>query len=350
MSAALLEAAVLVLLLVTATVAVLLGDVLAAAVAFSGYSLALSLLWVLFGAPDVALTEAAVGAGVVTVLFLTTIAKTSRPAIPAAYTIRWPEILLVTGFALALAATLPSLPPVGATSSPAHDHLGAYYLDRAPTETGIANIVTAILGGYRAYDTFGEIVVVFIAGIAALLLLRREGITIQSIFTSDQMTKSEGTDPSPIAQTAIRLVVPFVALFGLYVTFQGAKTPGGGFQGGVVAAAAVILLGLAIGVENTRRWLDHRAVVGITVGGIVLFSAIGIGTIALGGSFLEYDVIPLENATLYSIELIEVGIGATVTGIVLVFFFGLVPGAARSTEAGEPGEKDTTFDLSGDSR
>ncbi len=134
------------------------------------FSLLSALLLVTLDAVDVAFTEAAVGAGISTVLMLGTLALTSRtekapthsPAIPL-------FVVAVTGAAI-IYGTL-DMPNFGSGSSPAQTGVAAQYMQRAPHEIGVPNVVTAILGSYRGYDTLGETGVVFTAGIGVLLLI-----------------------------------------------------------------------------------------------------------------------------------------------------------------------------------
>ena len=159
-----------------AVAAALLRDVLASIIAFSAYSLGIAIIWVFLRAPDVGLTEAAVGAGVMTILFLLTIAKTVRP--PGERTFEHVD-LRAAGVAIALVAvlstTLFALPPVGAADSAvATDGVTDYYLTNAYSETGVKNAVTAVLAAYRGFDTLGEAVVVYAAGVGLLLVLNRE--------------------------------------------------------------------------------------------------------------------------------------------------------------------------------
>lgn len=174
------------LLVLTALLTALLRNTVVSVVAFAAYSLAMTLVWVRYRAPDVALTEAAVGAGVMTVLFLAVLSKTRdegesgdgssgwrRYVAP----IRWRAVFVSFGFAGGILGTVPALPAVGAADTPAHQYLAARYLTSAPTETGVSNVVTAILAAYRGFDTFGEAVVVFMSGIAVLAILRQEGLS-----------------------------------------------------------------------------------------------------------------------------------------------------------------------------
>jgi multicomponent Na+:H+ antiporter subunit B len=168
--------AVLFLALFIALVAVALRDVLNSIIAFAVFSFAVAITWVLFAAPDVALTEAAVGAGITTILFLVTIARTVRPSSEELFeSIGWRGGVLAVALMGLLVVTVPSLPAIGSTSAPiATAELTNYYLENADTETGVKNVVTAILVAYRGFDTLGEATVVITAGLAALIVLRQE--------------------------------------------------------------------------------------------------------------------------------------------------------------------------------
>ncbi|WP_435333255.1 DUF4040 domain-containing protein [Haloarchaeobius sp. TZWWS8] len=176
MSALALSHALVVFLVVVALVVALLRDVLAAAVVFAAYSLGMAILWVVLQAPDVALTEAAVGAGVTTSLFLVAIAKTGRPVGEAVFVrnVEPSSVLAVLGVLGVLGATIPSLPAVGDPNSSAFAEVAPYYLAQSVPDFGIQNVVTAILAGYRGFDTFGEVTVVFAAGVAVLVVFQKE--------------------------------------------------------------------------------------------------------------------------------------------------------------------------------
>ena len=158
------------MLVVTAIAVVRISSLFAVAM-FSGiFSLLSALLFVALDAVDVAFTEAAVGAGISTVLVLGTLALTSRHVKP---TNRSPVIPLfvvfVTGAAL-IYGTL-DMPNFGSPDAPAQTHVYPDYIERSQHEIGVPNIVTAILASYRGYDTLGETAVVFTAGIGVLLLI-----------------------------------------------------------------------------------------------------------------------------------------------------------------------------------
>jgi multicomponent Na+:H+ antiporter subunit B len=129
---------------------------------------------------------------------------------------------------------------------------------------------------------------------------------------------------SPVVVTVARLLGPFVVTFGAYVTLHGATSPGGGFQGGVVAAAAVVLLAFAYGIGPVRSWLAGPTLGRLVTGGIGIFLLVAVGSLALGGALLEYA--PYGVDPKYVGELVEVGIGLTVTGVLVALFALLATG------------------------
>lgn len=151
-----------------------------AVVMLSGiYSLLSASVFVELDAVDVAFTEAAVGAGITTILMLGTLALTTdnerRPAKP-----QWLPIIvvLITGAAL-IYGTL-DLPDLGDPNAPAIQHVAPRYIQESGREVGVPNIVTSVLASYRGYDTLGEVAVIFTAGIGVMVLLgkgRRRGTT-----------------------------------------------------------------------------------------------------------------------------------------------------------------------------
>jgi multicomponent Na+:H+ antiporter subunit B len=166
--------------IVTAAATALLRDVLAAIIVFGAYSLGMALLYTLLLAPDVGLTEAVIGAGVTTILLLLTIAKTVRPSGERTIERLDPRALVACGALLvAFGLALPDLPAVGDPNAPiiSHEAVTGHYLTESYAETGVENTVTAVLAAYRGFDTFGEATVVFAAGVAVLVVLRREVFT-----------------------------------------------------------------------------------------------------------------------------------------------------------------------------
>lgn len=159
-------------LIVTAISIAVTRDLLFAIIMLGIFGLLMAMLYLVMGAADVAITEAAVGAGISTILLLCTIALTGREKpkrerksnniVPLL-------VVMVTGGAL-IYATL-DLPGFGNPTAPIHQHVAPYYLENTQKEMGIPNVVTSVLASYRGYDTLGEVVVVFTAAMSVLLLI-----------------------------------------------------------------------------------------------------------------------------------------------------------------------------------
>jgi multicomponent Na+:H+ antiporter subunit B len=161
----------------TVTAIIRIRNLYAVVMLGSIFSLLAASIFVVLDAVDVAFTEAAVGAGISTVLTLGTIALTTSREKPSPHTRLLPiAVVLITGAAL-IYGTL-DLAEYGDPNAPVHKHVAPTYLTEGPIKTGVPNIVTVILASYRGYDTLGEVVVVFTAGVGVILLMgnwRRRG-------------------------------------------------------------------------------------------------------------------------------------------------------------------------------
>lgn len=134
------------------------------------YSLVSAVVFVVLDAVDVAFTEASVGAGVTTVFLLGTLALTTyREKPPGRKPLLALVVVVITGAAL-LYGTL-DIPPVGDPANPIHHQVAPRYIHESPKEIGIPNMVTSVLASYRGYDTLGETVVIFTAGVGVLVLI-----------------------------------------------------------------------------------------------------------------------------------------------------------------------------------
>jgi len=137
----------------------------------SAYSLVAALMFITLDAVDVAFTEASVGAGISTILFLSAMAYLPKEEEQNLNSQFFPAIsCIVLGVILIWCSY--DLPEIGLATAPIHLHIVPDYILGSKNDIGIPNIVTSILASYRGYDTFGETIVVFTAGIAVLALLK----------------------------------------------------------------------------------------------------------------------------------------------------------------------------------
>jgi multicomponent Na+:H+ antiporter subunit B len=120
-----------------------------------------------------------------------------------------------------------------------------------------------------------------------------------------------------------KLLIPFVLLFALYVQFHGDFGPGGGFQAGVIAAAAVIFYAIIFGLPAARRFVPDRIVEIMIGAGVLIYGGVGVFGILLGGNYLDYFV--LAHDTVHGQERgifwVEVGVAFTVSGVMAKVFY-----------------------------
>lgn len=173
MTESLIDITLLAFLAITAIAIIRMRNLFAVIMMFGIFSLVSAGLFVVLDAADVAFTEAAVGAGISTVLMLATLALTrehreKRPAHQP-----WVPLLVVIVTGIALVYGTLDIPGFSDPEAPSHQHVAPRYIEQGHSETGVPNLVTAVLASYRGFDTLGEVTVIFTAGIGVLLLLGR---------------------------------------------------------------------------------------------------------------------------------------------------------------------------------
>jgi multicomponent Na+:H+ antiporter subunit B len=243
-------------------------------------------------------------------------------------------------------------PAWGDPAAPASSHVSPHYIEHALAETSVPNLVTAVLADYRGYDTMFETIVIFTAGVACLLLLRifrrlesqsrlyrhlPTGITLR-ISRGGRVPRSskeferidhQWVPYAVVVKTTCRLIVPFSQLFALYVIAHGHHSPGGGFQGGVILGASIILFAIANNMRASLAWISEKLAVLLCGLGVSLYAATGVVGILLGGNFLDYGtlskIFAVETVAARSlgILLVETGVGITVMAVMVHLYYGL---------------------------
>ena len=292
-------------------------DLFAVAMMFGIYSLLTAALFMDLDAADVAFTEAAVGAGVTTILLLSSLRLTSRWERKPRHTPVLPLVVVgVTGAAL-IYGTL-DIPHLGDPQAPVHQHVAPHYIENAPKEMGIPNMVTAVLASYRGFDTLGETLVIFTAGLGVFLLLGTGG--------------GPGTRPGqaaigaqPVLRLVVKVLIPFILLYALYVQLHGEYGAGGGFQAGVIFATGMVLYDLVFGEGDARMVVPPHWLPRLAAFGILVYGSVGLYALFHGRPFLDYAVLaedPVAGRHL-GILLVELGIGLCVFAVVLSIFYAL---------------------------
>ncbi len=308
-------------LLVITAVGIVRARNLFTAVMLTGiFSLLMAANFFILDAADVALTEAAIGAGISTVLLLGALALTPARERPTKSG-RWLALTVVALNALVVVYATFEKPRLGDPNAPVHQHVAPWYLEETPKLIDIPNVVTAVLGSYRAYDTLGEVIVVLTAGIGVLFLLGLPG-AVGKRRPEDLAQGRTYLSHHLVPQVVGRLVVPFILLFALYVQFHGEYGPGGGFQAGAIFAAGIILYALIEGEREALTLISPRLLMVLMSGGALLYGGVGIVNMLLGGNFLEYSVLAADpvKGQQWGIIAIELGVGITVAGVLLAIY------------------------------
>ena len=287
------------------------------------FSLTAAVLYVVMDAVDVAFTEAAVGAGISTVLMLGTLALTTseeKTELPGSHP--WAFLLvMITGIFLVY-GTL-DMPFYGDPTAAIHNHVAPYYLERSFGHTGLPNVVTSVLASYRGFDTLGEVFVIFTAATGILLTLGRSSFGQRR---KAQLVSGNLRDPmrhNVILRVVSKLLIPVILMFALYVQWHGDFGPGGGFQAGTIFGAAFILYALIFDIDTARAIVSPRIIrLGLATG-VLLFSLVGVICMFMGGAFLDYSVLASTQLTgqHLGILLVELGVGITVSSAMISIFF-----------------------------
>ena len=126
-----------------------------------------------------------------------------------------------------------------------------------------------------------------------------------------------------VLRVGTKLILPFILLFALYVQFHGDYGPGGGFQAGVIIAAAIIFYGIIYGLETTRKVVPSWLVETMLATGVLIYAGTGLAGILLGGNYLDYFVLDHDpvHGQERGIFWVEVGVAVTVSGVMLKIFY-----------------------------
>ncbi len=256
-------------------------------------------------------------------------------------------IALITGVFLVYAAV--DFPDWADPESPASTHVSPHFIEKTMEETSVPNIVTAVLADYRTFDTMFEATVIFSAAVVCFFVLRtflkkeeREERLYRHVLTGVTIRVKEGGRIPPsddferiddswiphdlIIKTICRLMVPFIQIFALYVVAHGHHSPGGGFQGGVILGASVIVLAMSHDLRTTLQRMREKVVGILCAVGVLLYAGTGALCLLLGMNFLDYSALaPIlgvgpVTARSHGILIVEIGVAiAVMTAMVWIY-------------------------------
>lgn len=137
-----------------------------------------------------------------------------------------------------------------------------------------------------------------------------------------------------ILRVIAKLLMPFILVFALYVQFHGELGPGGGFQAGVITAAAIVFYAVIFGLPAARRLLPDAIVESMVAAGVLLYAGVGLAGLLLGGNYLDYFVLDPDpvHGQERGIFWVEAGVAITVSGVMLKVFY-MFAGRARDLDS-----------------
>lgn len=172
-----------------------------------------------------------------------------------------------------LVLTVAYLPPFGRETSPTNNEVSQRYVEDAVSETGAVNAVAGMIIYFRGFDTLGEAHVLFTSVCAVMILLMTE--PDKNLLRRERREERlYDLTRDPILREVVRILVPVIFLFGIYVIFNGHLSPGGGFSGGTIIGAGLILHSVAFGFADTEHYFNEKVYDAIKVTALLIYSAI----------------------------------------------------------------------------
>ncbi len=204
-------------------------------------------------------------------------------------------LIMMSAFLLMCAI---ELPPFGAADNPAHNEVMQRYLEKNSEETGAVNAVSGVILDYRAFDTLGESHVLYTALIAVLVLLLAGRDEEPPAGRPDE--KESFAHRDPLIRTAASILVPAVILYGLCTIVNGHLGPGGGFSGGAIIGAGLILYSLAFGFEKLEKLISGKSFKAVVVSALCFYSLAKGYSFFCGANGLQSLISPGEAGRILS--------------------------------------------------
>ena len=215
-----------------------------------------------------------------------------------------------------LLVSVSRLPTFGDPNNPVNNEVADRYIENGLQETGSVNIVTGMILDYRAFDTLGESHVLFIATITVLILLRNDKKT-------QELGNKYETKKDIILQMTAKVIIPPIILFGIYVVLAGHLGPGGGFSGGAIIGAGLILYANAFGSKAINRFFNQKTYQITSISALATYAMSKCYSFYTGANHIE-SIIPLgtPGALISSglILILNICVGIVVAGTMYTFY------------------------------
>ncbi len=185
-----------------------------------------------------------------------------------------------------------ALPEFGSPYNPSNNEVMVRYLEKGIEETGAVNFVAGMILDYRAFDTFGEANVLFLAVMSVVLLLKKDK---KNYSPKEEQENQEDdffdtNEKRPILQIGAKMLAPMVILYGIYVVLNGHLSPGGGFSGGSIIGAGLILYASAYGQKKMQTFFTFRTFTKICAAGLLTYFACKSYSFFTGANHVGYEI------------------------------------------------------------
>ena len=237
------------------------------------------------------------------------------------------SVLMCVGIISLLLTTAANLPPYGSPDNPVNNEVSAHYIEKGMQETGAVNIVAGMILDYRAFDTLGESNVLFIAAVTVLILLRlapsKDGKPTTEQLEAEADDRMYEPKQDMILQHQANLLVPLILLFGVYVVMNGHISPGGGFSGGAIMGAGLILYLNAFGFKKTERFFTFKTFQIVSLMALAFYACSKAYSFFTGANHLTSIFTPGTPGMLFSAGLIpylNIAVGLVVCCTMYAFY------------------------------
>lgn len=205
------------------------------------------------------------------------------------------SMVICIAIIIVLLVVVADLPRFGDSNSPANgNEVVERYIVKGQEETGAVNIVTGMILDYRAFDTLGESHVLFIAACTVLILLRidmkKDGKPTRAMIEAETDDRRYEPKNDKILQKASFLLVPIIIIYGIYVVLNGHISPGGGFSGGAIIGAGLILYLNAFGFKKTERFFTYKTFAAVSVCALLFYAGSKCYSFFCGANHLESGI------------------------------------------------------------
>jgi multicomponent Na+:H+ antiporter subunit B len=233
-------------------------------------------------------------------------------------------LLFIGALLVLLLYVIGNMPGMGDEDTPTNRNVIPRYLEKAEEECGTTNVITGVILNYRGYDTMGEVTVIFtgLAGVLAIIGRERKG-------RNYAYTDFSEIHSSVIVRTAVGFLVPFILLFSIYTILHGDISPGGGFQGGAIIGASLIIFTTIFGLWESTTRIPQLLRFPLEGAALLSFFTVGVVGMLGGGNFLTYMLPRLATSLQPAVRtwltlVVEIGIGVGGAMVFVSILFALL--------------------------